>query len=198
MIRLGRLDYLACHELQLRLLAARIGGRIGDTVLLVEHDPVITVGRKRGAEQNLVATGEIPVVDVERGGDVTYHGPGQLVVYPIVELTGVHRDLHAWLRRLEALTIDVLAEWGLPGERSPRNTGVWIGGKKVCSIGIACRRWVTWHGLALNVSPDLSQLQRINPCGLSPDDYTSMEAELFRAPPFGVVEEAFARHLAEW
>ena len=148
--------------------------------------------------QNVLAPGEVPVIEVERGGDVTFHGPGQLVVYPVFALEGANRDLHAWLRRLEALVIDAMAEFGIQGKRDARNTGVWVGGRKICSIGIACRRWVTWHGLALNVSTDLAYLSRINPCGLDPSLYTTMQHEARRAIPLPQVQAVFERILVEW
>lgn len=198
LILAGRMGYLDAHALQLRVLDDRIAGRIGDTAIVVEHDPVFTVGRKRGAAQNVLTPGEVPVIEVERGGDVTFHGPGQLVVYPVFALAGVDRDLHAWLRRLEALVIAGLAEFGIHGERDERNTGVWVAGRKICSIGIACRRWVTWHGLALNVSTDLAYLSRINPCGLESSLYTTMEQEARRSIPFSQVQATFERILRGW
>lgn len=198
LIRAGRIAYPEAHALQLRVLDERIAGRIGNTAILLEHDPVFTVGRKRGANLNVLTPGEVPVIEVERGGDVTFHGPGQLVVYPVFALEGPERDLHAWLRRLEALTIAVLAEFALIGERDARNTGVWVGGRKICSIGIACRRWVTWHGLALNVSTDLTFLSRIHPCGLDASVYTTMERELSRGVALADVQAAFEGHLRAW
>jgi lipoate-protein ligase B len=198
LIRAGRVGYAEAWAWQKRLLEARIRGEVPDTCLLVEHDPVYTVGRRRGARENVRAPGEVPVIEVERGGDVTFHGPGQIVVYPIVALEGEQRDLHRWLRRLEALVIEVLDDFGLEGARDARGTGAWVGGRKVASIGIACRRWVTWHGLALNVNMDLSWLTRINPCGMDAGVYTTMAALLGRDPGMSAVEEAFARRLADW
>ena len=171
----GTLDYMAALELQKSALEARIAGEIEDTVIVVDHPPVFTVGRKQHSLANVLNPGETPVVEVDRGGDVTWHGPGQIVAYPIVKLEGTQRDLHAWLRTLEEVMIRTVAAFGLHGVRDPRNTGTWVGGRKVGSVGIACRRWVTWHGLALNVNPDLAWFSRIHPCGLDSALLTSME-----------------------
>lgn len=165
MIRPGRIAYTDAWALQKELVERRANGDIGDTAIVCEHDPVYTVGRRRGAMANVLAAGDVPVVEVERGGDVTWHGPGQIVVYPIMLLEGEKRDLHAHMHRLEGLMIDVCGDFGIAAGRDPRNTGAWVGGRKIGSVGIACRRWVTWHGLALNVEPDLSYFEQINPCG---------------------------------
>jgi len=196
-VDLGRLPYAEAWAIQSRQLALRIANEVEDTAFLVEHDPVYTVGRKLGAMANVLAPGDVPVVEVERGGDVTFHGPGQLVVYPVFALCGRDRDLHAWLRRLESLCFDVMADFGLHGERDPRGTGAWVRGRKIASIGIACRRWVTWHGVALNVTTDLDYLSRVQPCGLDPSVYTSMEREL-GSVDFVAVKSAFSKRLADW
>lgn len=164
--RLGRVEYAAARELQQELLGARVAGRVDDQLLLVEHEPVVTLGR--GAPADAAADTGLPVVGIERGGDATWHGPGQLVMYPIVALPEGRRDLHRYLRDLEQVAIDVLAELGLRGERREGLTGVWAGGLKLCSIGVAVRRWVAWHGLALNVSNRLDDFRRFRPCGLEP------------------------------
>ncbi len=196
-VDLGRRGYREVWEIQVRTLEDRIHDRVDDTVFLVEHDPpVYTVGRKAGALQNLLDAGGAEVIEVERGGDVTWHGPGQLVAYPICKLTGPGRDLHAWLRRLEQVVIDTVGAFGLRGERDPRNTGVWTNGRKLASIGIACRRWVTWHGLALNVDPDLGWFRRARPCGLDAALLTSMASELGAAPDGPAVRRALAQRLA--
>ena len=154
-----------------------------DLLLLVEHPHVITLGRRQAAAANVVAAGEVEVVEIERGGDVTYHGPGQLVAYPIVALRPDERDLHVFLRRLEQAVIETVAAFGLDAGREAGKTGVWLDGaggarRKLCSMGIACRRWVTFHGLALNVCTDLSYFHRINPCGFESSVMTSMADEL--------------------
>ena len=155
------------------------------------------------ASANVLAPGATPVVEVERGGDVTWHGPGQLVAYPILRLEGEARDLHAHLHRLEDLVVDVCAAFGIAGGRDARNTGVWVrpgtpAGQKICSIGIACRRWVTWHGLALNVDPDLSAFARINPCGFDAAVMTSMARELGRPVALADVAAELADRVRGW
>lgn len=163
---LGRIDYTAAMERMAACLQDRIAGCIPDTLLLCEHDPVFTVGRARGAAANVLAPGEIPVVAARRGGDVTYHGPGQVVGYPIFQLPPHRHDLHGFLHGLESALISLLSSYGVAGVRDPRNTGVWVEGRKIAAIGIACRKWVTWHGFALNLDADLEPFGRINPCGM--------------------------------
>ena len=167
---LGRRDFEETHALQQDLLEARIRGEVGDLLLLVEHDPVVTRGR-RSAEGDTRKV-PFPVATIERGGEATYHGPGQLVAYPILALPEGSRDLHAYLRWLEEVVIGALARVGVAGRREPGLTGVWIADRKVCSIGVAVRRWVTWHGLAVNVSTDLEAFRTFSPCGLRPEVMT--------------------------
>lgn len=197
----GQVGYADVHALQKRLLQERIDDRIPDTVLLLEHAPTITVGRARGAVGNVLDPGDTPIVEVERGGDVTWHGPGQLVAYPIVSLSGRREDLHLHLHSLEEAVVRVLAGLGLDAGRDDRNTGVWLPRaqglpQKVCSIGIACRRWVTWHGLALNVDPDLGAFARINPCGFQADVMTRV-ADHRPGITLEALVEPLAAHLAE-
>lgn len=196
----GLVDYVSAHALQRDLVDRRIRGEIDDVVLLLEHDDVFTVGRTRGAAHNVLSAGEIPVVTVERGGDVTWHGPGQLVAYPIVALA--KQDLHAHLHALEDAVIALLGTLGLSSVRDPRNTGVWLPSpdgarRKVCSVGIACRRWVSWHGLALNVDPDLDRFSRIRPCGFDADVMTRIADHLAPCPPASTLAEPLARALAQ-
>lgn len=178
----GLCEYPAVWERQKALVAARSQGEILDTLLLGEHPPVITLGRGTHAE-NLLAP-HIPVVEIERGGDVTYHGPGQLIAYPIFLLPEGRRDLHRFLRDLETVIIETIAHFGLAGERNPGWTGVWVHNPgqnrlmKIASIGVAVKKWVTYHGLALNVSTDLAAFGQINPCGLESTVMTSMSALL--------------------
>lgn len=192
----GRVPYAEGHALQREVLEARIRGEVPDTLILLEHEPVITVGRKAGAERSVIDAGDWPVVRVERGGDATWHGPGQLVAYPIVLLE--RRDLHAYLRALEEAVISLLADLGLRGVRDERNTGVWLppGPRKVCSIGIACRRWVTWHGLALNVDPDPAAFLRLRPCGFDPDVMTRLADHLDPCPTVSDLAEPLAAALS--
>ncbi len=180
LIDLGRREYVEVWELQKQLVEQRQRDAIVDTLLLVEHPDVITLGRRLKASANVLAPGDIPVIEVERGGDVTYHGPGQLVGYPILKLSEDERDLHGYLRNLEEALIGVCADVGLAGRRNPGWTGAWIGARKVASLGIAVRRWVTLHGFALNVATDLSRFLTINPCGLESAVMTSLAVETGR------------------
>ncbi len=200
---LGATSYRDGLALQEGLVAARAAGAVPDWVLFPDHPPVLTVGR-HPSEGNLVADRAelarrgIEVFEVARGGDITWHGPGQLVGYPIVGLDERGRDLHRWLRDLEEALIRVLARWGLAGERVPGRTGVWVGGDKIASIGVAVRRWVGYHGFALNVAPDLAGFGLIHPCGLRGIHMTSMVERLgAKAPTLAEVRLAAARALAE-
>jgi lipoyl(octanoyl) transferase len=180
LIDLGVLDYHAAREVQLAAVEARKLGQSEDTLFFVEHPHVITLGRAQKALANVLAPGDVEVVEVERGGDATYHGPGQIVAYPILQLGDGERDLHRFLRNLEAGMIATLARYGIAAGREPGKTGVWVDGRKIASIGIACRRWVTFHGLALNVATDLAYFHRINPCGFAAAVMTSMANETGR------------------
>lgn len=194
----GLKPYDEMHREQERLVALRAEGRIPNLLLTGEHPAVITLGRKSPRSGSASgAGGAIPVVSVERGGEATYHGPGQLVAYPIVHLTEAHRDLHAFQRDLEEVGIRVLAEYGLAGERAEAFTGVWCRGRKVQSLGIAVRRWVTWHGLALNVSNDLSPFRAFHPCGLDGGVMTSLCELLGRPVDLGEVTAHLVRHASE-
>jgi lipoyl(octanoyl) transferase len=176
---LGSESYRETWARQLALVEQRQIGQAPDTLLLVEHPHVFTLGRRREARTNVLAPGDVEVIEIERGGDVTYHGPGQIVAYPIVLLEEGERDLHAFLRHLEDAVIATCARFGLATGREPGKTGVWLGPtKKICSMGIACRKWVTFHGLALNVATDLTYFGRINPCGFQSEVMTSLAAEL--------------------
>ena len=167
LVDIGTCSYADAHVRMEERLEARIRDDCPDALILCEHEPVFTVGRGRGAEGNVLAPGDIPVVQVSRGGDVTYHGPGQLVGYPVLKLEGPDKDLHAYLRWLEDFWISFLGKRGLAAGRDGRNTGVWVGEAKMVAIGISCRRWVTWHGFAWNNSLDLGPYRRINPCGMA-------------------------------
>ncbi len=195
-VALGRMPYAEALELQRCIARDRISGVIPhDVLLLVEHDPVVTLGRS-GKRGNLVASREqleargVAIHDVERGGDITFHGPGQLVGYPIVDLKRHKQDLHWYLRALESVLIESLAAHSIPGEASSGFTGVWTKGRKIASIGVHARDWVTWHGFALNVTTDLSFFELIVPCGISGVDMTSMSRELGAAAP--AIEEVSA------
>jgi lipoyl(octanoyl) transferase len=175
---------------------ARIANEIPeDVLLLVEHPPVVTTGRSSrnpeyllASPQQLAARG-VELFDVERGGDVTFHGPGQLVGYPIIDLTRHRQDLHWYLRQVEEALIVALANFGIAAERNPGFTGVWTQGRKIASIGVHARDWVTWHGFALNVSTDLSYFDLMVPCGIQAVTMTSIESEIGRAVGMGEVEQ---------
>ncbi len=185
--------------MQRDLLAQRQAGSIPDTLVLVEHPDTITMGRSARPD-NLLDAGGIPVFAIERGGDVTYHGPGQLVAYPIFLLRESERDLHRFLRGLEETTLRTLADFGLAGARRPGLTGVWTGDesppRKLASIGVAVRKWVTLHGLALNVNTDLARFGAIHPCGFDAGVMTSMARERGHALDFAAVKRALAGHFA--
>ncbi len=190
---LGRLDYEAALHVQLRLLERKVREPVDDCLMLVEHPHVITTGR-REAGAHILDAGDLPVHATSRGGDVTYHGPGQLVAYPIIDLRSrLRRAVHRYLNGLEQVIIDVLGAFGLEGARRPPFTGVWIGDQKICAIGVAVRRGVTYHGAALNVAPDLSQFRRIVPCGLNWAQVTSMERETKRSVEMDEVKPILAK-----
>ena len=194
-IDLGTRDYAEVWRLQQELVAARPREVVPDTLVLVEHPNVVTVGR--GARRdNLLAAAGMRVFEVERGGDVTYHGPGQLVGYPILFLREDERDLHHYLRRLEEGVIRTLAEFAIEAGRRPGLTGVWVGPHKLASLGVAVRRWVTLHGFALNICTDLERFSAINPCGLPASVMGSMTGLLGRPVTVAEVRPALLRHLA--
>jgi lipoyl(octanoyl) transferase len=179
-VEAGRVPYDRALDWQRTLAQARIDGQLEhDVLLLLEHPPVVTLGRT-AREAHVLRSDGLDVVAVERGGDVTFHGPGQLVGYPIFDLRGppYRQDLHWYLRTLEDALIVALAELGIPAERNAGYTGVWTGGRrKIASIGIHVKQWVTWHGFALNVTTDLAQFDRIVPCGIPEVEMTSVERE---------------------
>jgi lipoate-protein ligase B len=180
---LGRRGYGEVLDLQRRYATERIAGERPDTLLLVEHDPVVTLGRSTKqahllADARQLARRGAEIFEIERGGDVTFHGPGQLVGYPIIDLSQHRPDLHWYLRQLEQVLIDALGEFALNGGRVAKYTGVWIDDRKVASIGVHARSWVTWHGFALNVSTDLTWFDLMVPCGIPDVRMTSMEREI--------------------
>jgi lipoate-protein ligase B len=186
---LGTREFGEVWALQRELVGQRQRDEIPDTLILVEHPHVITRGRGTH-EENLLATGDTPVFEIERGGDVTYHGPGQLVGYPIFLLRQSERDLHLYLRNLEESLIRAVGRFGIAGERKDGWTGVWTtgGARKLASIGVAVKRWVTLHGFALNVSTELARFAAINPCGLEATIMGSMQTALDRPVSFDEVK----------
>jgi lipoyl(octanoyl) transferase len=212
-IDLGRLPYEPAYQTQLtyleEVLAAREAGEpVPGYLLLVEHDPVITISRRAGASNHLLATPEmlrqqgVTVAETDRGGDITYHGPGQLVAYPILDLNLLNLGLHEYMRLLEQSVIDTCAGYGLETFRDPAATGVWMNSAhhptpaKIAAMGVRVRRWVSLHGLALNVTTNLDHFKLIVPCGLAGRPVTSMHAELSSAcPAFDTVKRDLAQHL---
>jgi lipoyl(octanoyl) transferase len=200
---LGRRAYGEVLELQRALCRQRIAGEIDeDILLLVEHDPVVTLGRGTRGESLPLPKPElerrgVEVFEVERGGDVTFHGPGQLVGYPVLDLRQHREDLHWYLRRLEAGLIAGLGRVGIAAGPNPGLTGVWTRGRKIASIGIHVKQWVTFHGFALNVSTDLSYFDLIVPCGIRDVLMTSVAVELGRADSAVLWEETRQAVIAE-
>jgi lipoate-protein ligase B len=194
---LGRVPYADAAAMQLELHEKRSLDEISDQLLLLEHPPVYTRGSKGQDEERRESFPEIPTLSVDRGGATTYHGPGQLVGYPIVKLEGARRDLHRYVRDLEQVLIQILESYGIAAATSPRGTGVWVGDRKIASIGVRVARWVTRHGFALNVDPELAHFGGIVPCGIQDVEMTSIARELGRAPAMSeVVDRAriqFAR-----
>lgn len=196
----GRTIYADALARQMALLEERLHQRQPNTLVLTEHEPVYTLGLRAGAHQHLLWSSEqiqakgIQVETTNRGGDITYHGPGQLVAYPIVSLER-NRDLHAYLRFLEDVLIHTLAQFGLEGQRREGKTGIWIETRKIAAIGVAARRWIAYHGIALNVAPTLSHFEGIIPCGIASQDgsVTSLQAEGVRGATPEAVKEAFSQ-----
>ncbi len=191
----GRTAYADSCARQDALVAARLAGG-PDTLVFTEHEPVFTLGVRPGAASHLLWDSAeltrrgVAVAETNRGGDITYHGPGQLVGYPIVSLEA-RRDLHAYLRFLEEVLICTVAHFGLTATRNPGRTGIWLGSRKIAALGVGVRRWVTSHGFALNVHPDLSHFGGIVPCGITAAEgtVTSMQAELGRPVELAAVKQ---------
>ena len=201
---LGRRPYGEVLELQRELRRQRIEGELAeDVLLLVEHPPVITLGRGTRPSSLPIAPAElerrgVEVFEIERGGDVTFHGPGQLVGYPILDLRGYRQDLHWYLRSLEDVLIQALGALGIEADRNPGLTGVWTAGRKIASIGIHVKQWVTLHGFALNVTTDLDPFDLIVPCGIRQVVMTSVAAELLRADSEPLMAEVRDRVVGEF
>jgi lipoyl(octanoyl) transferase len=199
--RLGRVPYARGLELQAQLVAERQAGRAPDTLLLLEHEPVFTLGRNARHENLLCAEAALrergfEVFETGRGGDVTYHGPGQLVGYPILELAPDRRDVHRYVRDLEEVMIRTCSDYGISARRVPTLTGAWAGDAKIGAIGVRIARWVTSHGFAFNVAPDLAPFDLIVPCGIRGRGVTSLERLLGRAVPLEEVMDAVSVHFA--
>ncbi len=173
---MGRKSYKAVWDLQIKMQQQRIRGEIEDTLILVEHDPVYTLGKNADKDHLLQSRDEsVDVFNIERGGDITFHGPGQLVGYPILDLSNYKKSVSWYMRTLEQVLIDTLIEFKIIAQRNDGLTGVWVGDEKIAALGVRISRWVTMHGFALNVNPDLSFYDGIIPCGIFDHGVTSME-----------------------
>ena len=178
-VKLGMIEYQEAYQLQKRLHRKRISGEIPDALLLLEHPPTLTVGKSGSLENVLVSREElarkgISMFFIGRGGDVTYHGPGQLVAYPIIDLTQRGKDIHGFVRDLEEVIIFTLEDFSISSTRDESHPGVWVGKEEIAAIGLSVRRWVSMHGMALNVNTNLEHFSFINPCGFSDRKATSM------------------------
>jgi lipoate-protein ligase B len=199
---LGLIDYKQAWDLQRDLWSKRVAGEVPDLLLLLEHPHVITLGR-RGNRAHLVVSQEvlermkIPIFHVERGGDVTYHGPGQMVAYPLFDLRENGYHLIRFVDQLEEIILEVLRDFGIEGRRDPSNRGVWVNGDKIASLGVAIKRWVSFHGFALNYETDLKYFDLIHPCGLVGKRMTSMSKILGKGIPRERLVEKIALHFKE-
>jgi len=200
--QLGRIEYQAAFQLRKKLLPQRAENRIADTLLLLEHPPTITVG-KSGRLENVLASpaklarAGVSLIFTDRGGDVTYHGPGQLVGYPILDLRERDRDVHRYVRNIEEVLIRTLADYGISSGRDHNHAGVWTGDMEIAALGLSIRRWVTMHGFALNVNTDLDHFTLINPCGFTNKTATSIACLLGQELPLAEVTERLLCRFAE-
>ncbi len=198
-IDLGTIDYKEAWELQQRTFELRTKNEIDDILYLLEHPHTYTLG-KVADKNNLITTDavlkekQISVYDIDRGGDITYHGPGQIVGYPIIDLKNWKQDTHEYLRNLEEVIISVCKDYGIETERNPKYTGVWVGNRKIAAIGIKVSRWITMHGFAFNISTDLGLFDGIIPCGIKDKEVTSLSKELGRKIELDEVKEKLLFH----
>lgn len=199
---LGKTRYAEAWKLQQQVFDLRHYGLVGDLLLFNEHEHVYTIG-KAGDDNHLLASeeelrqGGVEVFHIDRGGDITYHGPGQLVGYPILDLNGYGADIHRYLRGLEEVLISALRDFGIAGEREEGMTGVWVKGEKIAAFGVKVSRWITMHGFALNVNTDLSKFGRIIPCGIFHKGVTSMERLLGTSVSMADVERSVTEAFEE-
>ena len=198
-IDLGTIDYKEAWELQQRTFELRTKNEIDDILYLLEHPHTYTLG-KVADKNNLITTDavlkekQISVYDIDRGGDITYHGPGQIVGYPIIDLKNWKQDTHEYLRNLEEVIISVCKDYGIETERNPKYTGVWVGNRKIAAIGIKVSRWITMHGFAFNINTDLGLFDGIIPCGIKDKEVTSLSKELGRKIELDEVKEKLLFH----
>ncbi len=199
---LGLIDYKEAWDLQRETFELRVSNKIPDVIYLLEHPNTYTLG-KTADHKNLVGSEEylssnkISVYDIDRGGDITYHGPGQIVGYPIINLTDWQQDTHKYLRALEETIIQTCAEYGINSGRVPKYTGVWVEDRKIAAIGIKVTRWITMHGFAFNVNTDLSFFSGIIPCGISDKDVTSIKREIKTDVPINEVKSGIIKKFAQ-
>ncbi len=202
-VELGQIDYLQAWKLQKATFEQRLNDEVEDTLYLLEHPHTYTLG-KVADRNNLICSvdylekNNVKIYDVDRGGDITYHGPGQLVGYPIIDLKNWKQDAHEYLRGLEAVIISVCEHYGLKTNRIKGLTGVWIDNRKICAIGIKISKWVTMHGFALNVNTDLSLFNGIIPCGIRDKEVTSLKKELGKEIPMDEVKELIVKYFKEY
>lgn len=199
---IGTTEYAFAWELQKVLHQERIAGNTPDMILFTEHYNTYTVGKSGGenhllATENELAQGHVAVFKTDRGGDITYHGPGQIVCYPIIDLSNYYRDVHRYLRDLEEVVKRTLGHYEIEAHREPEYTGVWVGSEKICAIGVKVSRWVTMHGFAFNVNTDLSYFGRIIPCGIFHKGVTSLAELLGRAIDVSEVKKVIAEKFAD-
>jgi len=200
--QLGQIEYREAYELQKELLEKRVNGQIADTLLLLEHPPTITVGKAGKLEnvlasQTELASAGVSLILTDRGGDVTYHGPGQIVGYPILDLRERNRDVHRYVHHLEEMLIRTLADYSIKSERDPSHAGVWVNDEEIAALGLRIHKWITMHGFALNVNTDLNHFSLINPCGFTNKTATSMARLLGYQLSTGEVTGRLLSHFAD-
>ena len=200
--RLELIDYAEAYDIQKRLWSQKVAGQDADVLLLLEHPPTFTIGKSGRLENLLLAreglAGEgVSLFFTDRGGDITYHGPGQLVAYPIIDLRNRGKDIHRYIHDLEEVVIRTLADFSIAARRDEKNVGVWVGNDEIAAIGVSVRRWIAMHGLALNVNPTLKHFSFINPCGLLDRGVTSMAKVLSRDVPMEAVAKGLVAHFSE-
>jgi len=201
-LNLGRTPYGLAWDLQKKIFSLRLTEKISDVLILTEHEHVYTIG-KSGSDNHLLAAqkellnGNVELYHIDRGGDITYHGPGQLVGYPILNLSDYYQDIHKYLRDLEEVIIRTLSAYDIKAMRDPEYTGVWVGDEKIAAIGIKVSRWITMHGFALNVSNDLRYFDRIIPCGIFHKGVTTMEKITGRNFSINDVAETISQNFLE-
>lgn len=198
---LGLIEYKEAYDLQKRIWAEKAAGKEDDALLLLEHTPTLTLGKSGKLENLLVEKDELTRKKVslyftDRGGDITYHGPGQLVSYPIVDLRKRGKDIHRYVNDLQEAIVGTLADFSIVGEKDQKHVGVWVGKDKICAIGVAVHKWITMHGLALNVDPDLNLFSMITPCGIVGRGVTSMARLRKSAPSMEEVMNRFVAHFS--